>query len=106
MYSRELPADIVAGATGVPVIDQAVRALYRDGYLHNHARMWLASYVVHLRKIHWRAGPTGCTPICSMATSPATTFPGNGFGTASRKPHLFNAENGRAAPPSWHSSAA
>ena len=67
------------GATGVPVIDQAVQALYRDGYLHNHARMWLASYVVNLRKIRTGArGRTGCTPICSTATSPATTFHGGG----------------------------
>ena len=55
-YDRELPADIRKARTGVPVIDLAVRTLYATGYLHNHARMWLASYVVHLRKIHWRAG--------------------------------------------------
>jgi deoxyribodipyrimidine photo-lyase len=53
---RELPADIRTARTGVPVIDEAVRTLYATGTLHNHARMWLASYVVHLRKVHWRAG--------------------------------------------------
>jgi len=26
----------------VPVVDEAVRALYATGMLHNHARMWLA----------------------------------------------------------------
>ncbi|NQW81917.1 MAG: hypothetical protein HQ445_12175 [Polaromonas sp.] len=26
------------------------------GTLHNHARMWLASYEVHIRQVHWRAG--------------------------------------------------
>ena len=36
--------------------EQEVRELYQTGYLHNHARMWLASYVVHLRKLHWRTG--------------------------------------------------
>ena len=55
-YAPELPADIRQACTGVPVIDQAVRMLYATGYVHNHARMWLASYVVHLRKVHWRAG--------------------------------------------------
>jgi deoxyribodipyrimidine photo-lyase len=30
--------------------------LYATGYLHNHARLWLASYLVHLRKVHWRVG--------------------------------------------------
>ena len=42
-YSALLPADIRQAATGVPVIDTAVRTLYATGYLHNHARMWLAS---------------------------------------------------------------
>ena len=55
-YARELPDDVRRARTGVPVVDQAVRALYATGYLHNHARMWLASYLVHLRKVHWRAG--------------------------------------------------
>ena len=40
-YARELPADVRAACTGVPVIDQSVRTLCGSGYLHNHARMWL-----------------------------------------------------------------
>lgn len=55
-YATALPRDIREGATGVPVIDTAVRMLYATGWLHNHVRLWLASYVVHLRKVHWRAG--------------------------------------------------
>jgi deoxyribodipyrimidine photo-lyase len=43
-YAREMPADIREASTGVPVVDQAVHALYATGMLHNHARMWLASY--------------------------------------------------------------
>ena len=53
-YRLEMPADIRQGCTGVPVVDQAVRSLYATGVLHNHARMWLASYIVHVRKVHWR----------------------------------------------------
>ena len=30
--------------------------LVTTGWLHNHARMWLAAYVVHWRRVHWRAG--------------------------------------------------
>ncbi len=78
-YTRELPADIREGRTGVPAIDQAVRALYATGYVHNHARMWLASYIVHLRKVHWRAAPIGCTRTCSTVTWQATTCRGNGW---------------------------
>ena len=55
-YSRTLPEDVCAARTGVPVIDQAVSTLVRSGWLHNHARLWLASYLVHVRKIHWRVG--------------------------------------------------
>jgi hypothetical protein len=55
-YARELPPDVREGRTGLPVVDLAVRTLYGTGYLHNHARLWLASYAIHLRKIHWRAG--------------------------------------------------
>ena len=55
-YARELPAGIRQACTGVPVVDEAVRALFATGTLHNPARMWLASYVVHRRKVHWRAG--------------------------------------------------
>lgn len=55
-YVASLPADICQACTGVPVVDQAVRTLYATGVLHNHARMWLGSYVVHVRKVHWRAG--------------------------------------------------
>jgi deoxyribodipyrimidine photo-lyase len=43
-------------STGVPVIDEAVCTLYATGTLHHHARLWLANYVVHLRRVHWRAG--------------------------------------------------
>jgi len=55
-YADTLPLDIREGCTGVPAIDNAVRLLYSTAYLHNHMRMWLASYVVHVRKVHWRCG--------------------------------------------------
>lgn len=51
-----LADDIVEGKTGLPCIDGFINDdLYAKGYVHNHARMWLASYVVHHRKIDWRA---------------------------------------------------
>jgi deoxyribodipyrimidine photo-lyase len=53
-YAQSMPADVLEARTGVSVIDASVRALYRNGYLHNHARLWLASYLVHLRKVDWR----------------------------------------------------
>ncbi len=102
-YSRTLPDDIREGRTGLQVIDRAVHQLYQTGYLHNHARMWIASYVVHLRKVHWRAGAYWMYAhlldgdLASNHLSwqwVAATF--------SAKPYLFNAENvARHAPAGW-----
>lgn len=103
-YADELPDDIREGRTGIAAIDRAVHQLYATGYLHNHARMWLASYVVHLRKVHWRTGADWMFAhlldgdLASNHLSwqwVAATF--------SSKPYLFNAENvARYAPADWH----
>ena len=55
-YAAELPQDIATGSTGVACIDQFIATLLQTGYLHNHARMYLAAYVVHWRRIRWQAG--------------------------------------------------
>ena len=49
-----LPNDIQTASTGLPCMDSFVTELAEVGYLHNHARMWLASYVVHWRKTDWQ----------------------------------------------------
>lgn len=105
-YARELPADIREACTGVPVIDEAVRALYATGMLHNHARMWLASYVVHLRHVHWRAGADWLVAHLLDGDLASNHLSWQWVaGTGSHKPYLFNAENvARYAPASWHSS--
>jgi deoxyribodipyrimidine photo-lyase len=104
-YATELPADIRQGNTGVPAIDQAVRTLYATGLLHNHARMWLASYVVHLRKVHWRCGADWLYGHLLDGDLASNHLSWQWVaGTASHKPYLFNAENvARYAPVSWHS---
>jgi deoxyribodipyrimidine photo-lyase len=104
-YSSELPADIRQGRTGVPVVDQAVRALYATGTLHNHARMWLASYVVHVRKVHWRAGADWLYGHLLDGDLASNHLSWQWVaGTGSRKPYLFNADNvARYAPVAWHS---
>jgi len=55
-YDDDLPDDIREGTTGLACIDAFSKALRKTGYLHNHARMWLAAYVVHWRRIKWQAG--------------------------------------------------
>jgi deoxyribodipyrimidine photo-lyase len=104
-YSRELPVDIRQARTGLPVIDQAVRTLYATGWLHNHARMWLASYVVHLRKVHWRAGADWLYGHLLDGDLASNHLSWQWVaGTGSHKPYLFNADNvARYAPADWHS---
>ena len=104
-YAHELPLDIREARTGVPVIDLAVRTLYSTGYLHNHVRMWLASYVVHLRKIHWRTGADWMVAQLLDGDLASNHLSWQWVaGSASRKPYLFNAENvARFAPAPWHS---
>lgn len=103
-YATELPADIRQGRTGVPVIDMAVRTLYTTGHLHNHARMWLASYAVHVRKVHWRAGADWLYGHLLDGDLASNHLSWQWVaGTGSRKPYLFNAENvARHAPEPWH----
>ena len=55
-YAPELPPDIASASTGLPCIDAFAAELIGTGWLHNHARMWLASYVVHWRRVRWQAG--------------------------------------------------
>jgi deoxyribodipyrimidine photo-lyase len=104
-YARELPADLCAARTGVPAIDAAVRQLYLTGTLHNHARMWLASYTVHLRKVHWRAGADWMLAHLLDGDLASNHLSWQWVaGTGSVKPYLFNAENvARYAPKAWHS---
>ena len=104
-YVTRVPVDIREGQTGIPVIDKAVQTLYQTGYLHNHARMWLASYVVHMRKVYWGVaadwfyGHLLDGDLASNHLSWQWVA-----GTGSHKLYLFNADNvARYAPPDWHS---
>ena len=104
-YSALLPADIRQAATGVPVIDMAVRTLYATGYLHNHVRMWLASYVVHVRKVDWRIAADWLYGHLLDGDLASNHLSWQWVaGTGSSKAYLFNADNvARYAPALWHS---
>ena len=105
-YADQIPADILQACTGVHAIDMAVKTLYDTGYLHNHARMWLASYVVHLRKVHWRVGADWLYGHLLDGDLASNHLSWQWVaGTGSHKPYLFNAENvARFAPDAWHSA--
>jgi deoxyribodipyrimidine photo-lyase len=44
------------GKTGYPFIDAAMRELWETGYMHNRARMVVASFLVKNLNIHWHHG--------------------------------------------------
>ena len=104
-YAPVLPDDLRRACTGVPCIDQAVGTLYAGGTLHNHARMWLASYTVHLRRVHWRAGADWMLAHLLDGDLASNHLSWQWVaGTGSHKPYLFNADNvARYAPAEWRS---
>jgi deoxyribodipyrimidine photo-lyase len=104
-YQQGLPADIQTASTGIPVIDCAVQQLVQTGYLHNHARMWLASYMVHIRKVHWLVGANWMYGYLLDGDLASNMLSWQWVaGTGSSKPYLFNAENvAKYAPKAWHS---
>ncbi len=103
-YTDVLPADVREARTGIPAIDMAVSSLYSSGYLHNHARMWIASYVVHLRHVHWKAGADWMYGHLIDGDLASNHLSWQWVaGTFSTKPYLFNADNvSKYAPAKWH----
>jgi deoxyribodipyrimidine photo-lyase len=93
-YQTDMPEDVLTASTGIAVIDDQIRVLYGTGYLHNHARMWLASYLVHIRKIDWRAGAKWMYGYLLDGDWASNTLSWQWVaGTWTGKPYLFNAEN-------------
>lgn len=44
------------GKTGFPIVDAGMNQLWQEGWLHNRARMVVASFLVKDLMIHWQAG--------------------------------------------------
>jgi deoxyribodipyrimidine photo-lyase len=91
---EQMPADVLQGATGMACIDAFVRRLHDTGWLHNHERMWLASWLVHVRGVDWRAGADWFLAHL-VDGDPASNHLSWQWvaGTFSAKPYLFNREN-------------
>ena len=93
-YGDELPQDVAEARTGLACMDTFVRELRDTGYLHNHARMWFASYLVHVRGIRWQAG-AGFFLRLLLDGDPASNNLSWQWvaSTFSHKPYIFNREN-------------
>lgn len=55
-YAQTLPSSITGADTTLVCMDAFSQQLTGTGYLHNHARLWLAAYVVHWCRTRWQAG--------------------------------------------------
>jgi deoxyribodipyrimidine photo-lyase len=44
------------GRTGVPIVDAGMRQLSREGWMHNRARLLVASFLTRREEIDWRDG--------------------------------------------------
>jgi len=89
-----MPDEVLAAATGMRCIDDFVRRLHGTGRLHNHERMWLASWLVHVRGVPWRVGADWFLRHL-LDGDPASNHLSWQWvaGTFSAKPYLFNREN-------------
>jgi len=89
-----LPPDVAEARTGMACIDAFVRRLHDTGWLHNHERMWLASWLVHFRGVRWQAGADWFLEHL-LDGDPASNHLSWQWvaGTFSAKPYLFNREN-------------
>ena len=98
-----IPDDVREARTGMACIDAFVHRLHDTGWLHNHERMWFASWLVHVRGVHWRAGADWFLEHL-LDGDPASNHLSWQWvaGTFSAKPYLFNRENLEAFTSGMH----
>jgi deoxyribodipyrimidine photo-lyase len=93
-YTEDLPDDIRAGATGLRCMDAFSHELRETGYLHNHARMWLAAYIVQWRRGRWQAGARWFLQHLLDGDPASNNLSWQWVAsTFSHKPYIFNREN-------------
>lgn len=91
---NDVPDDVLSASTGMACIDAFVRDLHATGFLHNHARMWLAAWLVHARGVCWQAGAAWFLSRLLDADPASNTLSWQWVaGTFSAKPYIFNREN-------------
>lgn len=93
-HDSSLPRDIADAQTGLHCMDSSLEQLYTTGYLYNHARMWVASYLIHHRKLDWRVGARLFHTFLLDGDPAANTLSWQWIAsTFSSKPYFFNREN-------------
>jgi len=93
-YAEEMPEDLRDGTTGLNCMDSFSRDLREVGYLHNHARMWTAAYLIHWRRVRWQAGARWFLQHLLDGDPASNNLSWQWVaGTFSSKPYFFNREN-------------
>ena len=54
--TRQRAEAVATGESGVDCMDAIAKELIATGYVHNHARMWWASYWIHAERLPWELG--------------------------------------------------
>lgn len=92
LYRDELPADL--GRTGLACMDAFAQELEETGYMHNHARMWMAAWLIHWRRIRWQAGARWFLRHLVDGDPASNNLSWQWVAsTFSSKPYFFNREN-------------
>lgn len=91
---KALPDDVAAAQTGLACIDRSLQDLYSTGYMHNHGRMWFASYLIHHRGVHFSAGAR-LFDRHLLCGDPAVNWLSWQWvdSSYSHKPYIFNKDN-------------
>ncbi|WP_232410973.1 FAD-binding domain-containing protein [Methylophilus sp. 5] len=91
---KPIPAFITQSFTGLVCMDEIVQQLQRHGYLHNHARMWFAAYVVHWLKGDWRQAADWFEAQLLDGDIASNHLSWQWIASSfSNKPYVFNKEN-------------
>ena len=93
-YADELPADFLEARTGIDFVDGTVGELDETGHLHNQARMKIAAYVVHWRRVKWQAGARWMLSHLLDGDLASNNLSWQWVAsTFAAKPYIFNQEN-------------
>ncbi|WP_298617144.1 FAD-binding domain-containing protein [uncultured Thermosynechococcus sp.] len=93
-YATDLPPALIAAETGLACMDAFSRDLQTSGYLHNHARLWLAAYVVHWCRVRWQAGAAWFLQHLLDGDPASNNLSWQWVAsTFSHKPYFFNRQN-------------
>jgi deoxyribodipyrimidine photo-lyase len=89
-----IPSALLNGVTGIHAIDTSIKELYLSGYIHNHARMWVAFLVANLASCRWLEGARWMYFHLFDGDLASNTLGWQWVaGTASNKKYIANQEN-------------